>query len=140
MAQIYPSYFLDCINGRIKLIEGTIKVMLVTDRYEFSRDHSKRSDVQDFEAHGKGYDVGGIELVGKRLELIDYVAVFSADMPRWTNATIRAAGYVAYHVAGYAPMDELICYDEFDEEKISSSGLFEIEFPGGVILDMGQRE
>lgn len=139
---IYNSFFTDLKNGEIDLTNDTISVMLVTSAYVPNRDtHSKRSNVTG-EVTGTGYTQGGKELQSKIVsqDNSNDRALFDANDLSWEESTITARGAVIYKSTGNASTDNLITYVDFTEDKISSSGIFEIKWNENGILSLKQSD
>jgi hypothetical protein len=126
MARPYESLFVDLLCGRVDLLRGTVKVLLVAEGYRVRLDrHSRRSDIEG-ECRGKGYVAGGVELAGRQVVLGKTAppggvtiagtaygigemiperfrrdewpnrAFFLAGNPFWPEVSVRAIGAVVY--------------------------------------------
>lgn len=122
---IYDSLFGDLMTGRFAVGRDDFKVLLVTGKYRPSPSHRTRADING-EVEGAGYAAGGAAV---------QLAATSNDPPTlelggatWARAKIRAEGAVYYHArGGEAAADELIAFVSFDEEVISTGGLWVLE-------------
>lgn len=128
---VYNSFKRDVANGSIDLDTDTIKIMLVTSAYVPNVDtHTKRSDITS-EVVGTGYTAGGIALANKTMTVdnANDRALWDADDPFWTVATITARGAVLYKArGGAATADELIGYLDFGADKTSTGANFTVQF------------
>ena len=105
-----------------------IKAMLVTVDYTPNIDtHVFKSDVTN-EAVGTGYTAGGQAIVNRTITINNTLdlAVYDGDDLQWTPATITARGAVLYKDTGVAGTSPLIAYIDFNVDKVSSSGDFDI--------------
>mgnify|MGYP003576003080 FL=1 len=100
-------------KGVIDLETDVIKALLVEDSYQpaESSPHEFRTDVPG-EISGPGYTAGGVTLTGKQVTVDagTHQAVFSADIPSWSNASFSAAGLVLYRDTGDPATSPLIGY------------------------------
>lgn len=136
---IYNSFKKNIMNGSIDLDTDTIKVALVTSSYSPNQDtHEDMADVSN-EVSGTGYTAGGATLANKAVtaDNTDNEGVFDADDVTWSGSTITARGAVVYKSTGTAANDLLICYIDFGEDKVSSSGNFKIAWNAEGILNLG---
>lgn len=136
---IYNSFKKNVMNGGIDLDTDTIKVALVTSSYTPNADtHEDMADVTN-EVEGTGYTAGGATLANPAVtaDTTDDEGVFDADDVTWSNSTITARGAVVYKSTGTAANDLLICYIDFGENKVSSSGNFTITWNAEGIINLG---
>jgi len=134
---IYNSFKRDIMNGSIDLDTDTIKVALVTSSYTPDIDaHEDFADVTN-QVEGAGYTAGGATLsVTVSVDDTDDEGVFDAADVTWSSSTITARGAVIYKSTGTAANDLLICYIDFGEDKVSSSGNFVITWATEGIINL----
>lgn len=136
---IYNSFKAKIMDGSIDLNTDTIKVALVTSSYTPDQDtHDFFDDVTN-EVVGDGYTAGGATLANCAVtaDNTDNEGVFDADDVTWSSSTITARGAVVYKSTGVASTSPLICYIDFGEDKVSSSGNFVLSFNAEGILNLG---
>jgi hypothetical protein len=125
---IYNSCNDDMARGAIDFDTDNFRAVLVTSAYTPNKDtHLKRSDITN-EVVGAGYSTGGIacactvtkDTANDRVTL-QFAAV------SWPNSTITARGCVyCKWRGGAASADEIIAYDDFGLDEISSNGTFSV--------------
>jgi len=126
---IYDSFLDEVQHAAIDLDLVTVKAMLVTSAYAPDKGvHTKRSDVTN-EVTGTGYTAGGqasTVTVAKDVAL-HKITTTLAGMT-WPTSTITARGAVYYVSRGGASSaDELIAYDDFGSNIVTSGGTFTLE-------------
>jgi hypothetical protein len=115
----YRSFHSAMLLGGVNLAVDDIGLLIVGERYvpDFQR-HSRRSDIEPFEASGDGYTKGGV----KSTATVDYTATgltVTLGGARLAKATIRARGGVYYLAQGGDPSeDTLLFYHDFGPEPI----------------------
>lgn len=134
---IYNSFKRDIMNGGIDLDTDTIKVALVTSTYTPNIDtHEDFADITN-EVTGTGYTAGGATLsVTVSVDNTDDEGVFDATDVTWSSSTITARGAVIYKDTGTPATSPLICYIDFGEDKVSSSGDFTITWATEGIINL----
>jgi hypothetical protein len=115
--------------GSIDFDTDSFKVMLVTSAYTPDKDaHDFRNDVTN-EVSGTGYTAGGTATtvtVGTVDTGNDRVDITFGAVS-WTTSTITARGAVYYKSRGGASSaDEIILYDDFGGDIVSSAGTFSL--------------
>ncbi len=130
------------MRGAVVLDHDHIWVMLVGNSYvpKFN-EHSRRSHIFG-EVQAEGYEAGGKELSGCRIETdkLTGVARFTADDVVWPKSSINATGCVFFKGRGKgSEYDELIaCLALEDEIDYSLNGDFWLEFSRNGILELGR--
>lgn len=81
-------------------------------------------DLAYHEVTGTGYTAGGQEIANKTLSQANGVTTFDGDNVSWANSTLTARYAVVYEAASKI----LLAYQDFGENKSSSSGTFEIQW------------
>lgn len=116
------------LNKEIDWDTDTIKVLLTTSTYTPSQDaHDYKDDVTN-EVTGTGYTAGGATL-GTKSNSYDggtNVRTLDAADVSWASSTITARYAVIYVDTGSAATSPLIGYLNFESDKSSSSGTFQI--------------
>lgn len=130
---VYDSFRRSLLAGGIDLATDPVKVMLVGDSYQPDRRHATTADVYGEVGVGGGYVAGGAELTGKTVAAD---GTFDAADVVWPSSTISARGCVLYG----GETGELICYFDFDVNRMSMAGVFRLTWdPAGIItLDDGE--
>ena len=127
----YGNAFKAAFNKEIDLDEATkIKIQLCTSSYTPDQDtHDYEDDITN-EVVGAGYTEGGAELASLAPTYTAGTNVFAFDAAdvTWTSSTITARYAVVYYNSGTPSTSPLICYIDFGEDVISTSGDFKIEF------------
>lgn len=137
---IYNSFKKDIMSGAIDLDTDTIKVALVTSTYTPDIDaHEFYDDLTNEVANGNGYATGGATLADAAVTAddTDDEGVLDATDTAWADSTITARGAVLYKDTTVASTSPLICYFDFGEDKVSSSGTFTISWNAEGILNLG---
>lgn len=126
---IYNSAIDDMARGLIDFDTDTFKAMLVTSTYSPNKDtHDRRDDVTN-EVVGAGYTTGGVAsaVTVTKDTANDRVTLVFAQVT-WTSSTITARGCVYYKSRGGASSsDELVAYDDFGTDIVSSNGTFIVQ-------------
>jgi hypothetical protein len=114
------------VKGDLDFDTLTFKVMLVTSTYTENKDHDFRDDITN-EVVGTNYTAGGatatvtvsaIDTTNDRVEI-------SLGGASWASSTITAAGAVYYVSRGGASSaDELIAFNDFGGDVVSTAGTF----------------
>jgi hypothetical protein len=127
------------MNGSIDLDTDDIQVALVTSSYTPNVDSHDNFDDVTNEVSGTGYTAGGADLTTETVSVdnTDDEGVFDADDLTWSSSTITARGAVIYKNTGTPSTSKLICYFDFGEDKVSSSGDFTISWNAEGILNLG---
>ena len=124
----YDSFWDDKDHGNIIPSGDSYYAMLVTSAYTPDKAvHSKRSDITN-EVAATGYTAGGVPVtctITKDTVNARQILTFAAiSIP---NSTITARGAVYYkHRGGAATADELVAYDDFGSDQISSAANFNV--------------
>ncbi|AZO95287.1 hypothetical protein [Halocella sp. SP3-1] len=84
----------------------------------------ENGDLAYFEISGTGYTSGGQEISNKTLAQVEGITTFDGDNVSWVNSTLTARYAVVYETS----TGILLSYQDFGEEKSSSSGNFEIQW------------
>lgn len=132
-AKMYSKWFEAIINKEV-LDTDTIKVMLCTSSYTPSQTtHKYKSSVTN-EVSGTGYTSGGATLSSKTVGTSGLVFTFDAADITWSSSTITARYAVFYVDTGSDSTSTLLCYWDFGQDEISSSGNFTLTFSGSGIF------
>lgn len=117
-------------NGKQLIRKGInrLRVMLTTEGYEPSIDHTDCSDVTH-EVCGEGYLKGGREAPRVREHECDGVITVCCDPICWPQSTITDACYAVF----YVPSEGLVCVYEFDKPTSSVCHEFVIDLPDGIV-------
>jgi len=136
---VYNNFKKNIMNGSIDLDTDTIKVALVTSSYTPDEDSDEYFDDVTNEVSGTGYTAGGATLASAAVtaDTTDDEGVFDADDVSWTSSTITARGAVLYKSTGTPSTSPLIAYLDFGEDKVSTSGTFQITWNAEGILNLG---
>ena len=140
---VYNSFARALFDGSINLRKDAIFAMLVIDYEPDKANHLSRADVMRYEVQGMGYRTGGRQLQGQvvYLDTLRDRSVFDAADLAWPDTALTAAGVILYRAGGGPPSaDLLICCHQFDTEKTSSGGPFDVKWDEAGILDLGQCE
>jgi hypothetical protein len=113
------------LNGDVDLAADTTKVVLLTDSYTPSADHTVYSDVSSYEvANGHGYTTGGVEVAMTVTDddANDGTTVDSAD-PSWTasGGSIGPFRYAAWYDDTHAS-NVLIHLFDFGSNQTANDG------------------
>lgn len=132
-AKLYGPFLQSLANKEVDLDSDTLKVMLCTSSYSPNQDtHRYKSDVTN-EVTGTGYTAGGQTLTGVTVtyNATTNTLMLDANDPVWTGSTITARFLVIYDdTPSTAATKPLICYWDFGEDQISSSGNFTATISG----------
>ncbi len=118
-------------GAQINLGSNTFKVALMTSSYTPARDSDQYwSDISANEASGTGYSAGGATLanVTWTKDGTNHRAIFKADNPSWTGATITFRYAVVYKSTGTASTSPLICYADFSSNQSATNGTVTISY------------
>jgi hypothetical protein len=115
--------------GSIDFDTDSFKVMLVTSAYTPNKDtHDFRDDVTN-EVSGTGYTAGGVAttVTVSAVDTANDRVDITFGAVSWPSSTITARGAVYYKSRGGASSaDEIILYDDFGSDIISSGGTFSL--------------
>lgn len=136
---LYPKMFEAAFTEELQLTTDTIKVMLCTsasNAYSARTTVKYKADVTN-EVTGTGYTAGGLTLSGTRVSSTTgsvYTLDFSTD-PVWTTSTITAR-YAVFYDDTPASNKPLLCWWDFGQDEISSSGNFTLTLSASGILTL----
>lgn len=125
---IYDSVTRDEANGAVNFGSDTFKAMLVTSTYSPNKKtHTKRSDVTN-EVTGTGYTAGGVAITCTvALDTANDKTTLTFGAISWASSTITARGLAVYKSRGGASSaDELVFYDDFGADIVSTAGTFSV--------------
>lgn len=132
-AKLYGPFLQSLAAKEISLASDTLKAMLCTSSYAPNQDtHRYKSDVTN-EVTGTGYTAGGQTLTGVTVtyNATTNTLMLDANDPVWTGSTITARFLVIYDdTPSTTATKPLICYWDFGEDQISSSGNFTATISG----------
>ncbi|WP_439030203.1 hypothetical protein [Gordonia terrae] len=139
-SKLYGPMFLSLGNGEINFNTHTFKAMLCTSSYAPNQDtHRYKADVTNEIAGGgsTGYTTGGQTLTGVTVAYNAATNLYSVDFndPSWPNSNITARFMVVYDDTP-ATNKPLVCYWDFDEDKISASGNFTGTLSGSGLVNI----
>lgn len=134
-AKMYSKGFEAILNKEVDLDTDTIKVMLCTSSYAPNQStHKYKSDITN-ESSGTGYTAGGAILASKTVGTSGLVFTFDAADVTWSSSTITARYAVFYDdTPATAATKPLICYWDFGQDEVSSSGNFTLTISGSGIF------
>lgn len=124
---VYPLGITRAYSGDIDVDGHTIKCALLTSNYSPNlQTQQSWSTISDDEVSGSGYTGGGVTLGDAAVGLKSGTSIFQfwSNDCQWENSTITARYAVIYD----SNTSYLICYIDFGENKVSSSGLFKLDF------------
>jgi len=129
----YNSAKAEIVGGVQDLDTNTFRIMLLTASYTPNIDsHTTRADLTN-EVSGTGYTAGGQALAGVSLSVdnANDRAVWDANDPTWTTATITGARYGAVYKSngGAASGDPLTLLIDFGAAYSSVAEDFVIQLP-----------
>jgi hypothetical protein len=124
---IFNSFPDDLARALIDMDADTFKMMLVTSSYVPNKDtHTKRSDVTN-EVTGTGYTTGGATCACTVVkDTVNDKVTFTFAVTDWPTSTLTARGAVIYKSTGTASNDNLVAYDDFGSNVVSSSATFSV--------------
>ena len=129
----FPHYLLEDVFGNIT--SSTIKCALLTSAHTFNQETNDYwDDVSANEVSGTGYSAGGATLTSVTCAETTRVTTVDAADVSWGSSTITAEYAVIYESIGAASANPIIATIDFDGEKSSSSGTFQITFNASGIL------
>jgi hypothetical protein len=127
----YGQALLQALKGTIDLETDPVKVMLTTSSYTPNQDtHIFKSSVTG-EVSGTGYTAGGkaISNLSMTYTAATNTITITGDPVEWANSTITARYAVIYvDKTGADSVKPLLGYVDFGSDKISSDGLFKIQW------------
>ncbi|AZG48855.1 hypothetical protein [Gordonia insulae] len=133
-AKMYSKGFEAVFNKEVDLDTDTIKVMLCTSSYTPNQStHKYKSSVTN-EASGTGYTAGGATLTSKTVGTSSLTFTFDAADVTWSSSTITARYAVFYVSTGSDATSTLLCYWDFGQDEVSSSGNFTLTISGSGIF------
>lgn len=130
----YNPYFVELSSGTFDHSSGgsSLKVMLTTSSYTFSKLHDFRNDITN-EVTGTGYSAGGETLANQTVTQDDSndQADMDFDDVEWASSTITARHAIFYKNVGSAATDNLWCDVDFEADFSSAATTFRIEIDAG---------
>ncbi|MDL9944164.1 hypothetical protein QSJ19_00925 [Gordonia sp. ABSL11-1] len=136
-AKMYGLFLKSLANKEVDLDSDTLKVMLCTSSYTPNQDtHQYKSDVTN-EITGTGYSAGGQTLTGVTVtyNAATNTLMLDANDPSWGSSTLTARYLVAYDdTPATAAAKPLICYWDFGQDEVSSSGNFTATISGSGLI------
>jgi hypothetical protein len=127
----YNSYKAFALNGKnIDLDTDTIKVALCTSTYAPSIDNHDYFDDVTNEVSATGYTAGGatLTLTVTKNTTNDMAVVTASASTTWAASSITARYAVIYKNTGDPATSPLICYVDFDGNKVSDGDNFIIDW------------
>lgn len=128
MATLYQQGLEDFIDGKIDLLNDTIKYALLGTGYTFSAAHEYWDDVSTNEVSSTNYTAGGQALGGKTVTLVSGAVEFDANDLVWGGVTFSARYGILYKDTGTASTSTLIAYYDFGSTLSLSSESVKIFF------------
>jgi len=126
----YNPYFVSLVSALFDHSSGgsTLKAMLTTSAYTYSKLHDFRDDITN-EVVGTGYVAGGETITTPVVTQDDTndQADMDFDDIEWTGSTITARNAILYKSVGSAATDNLWCRINFGADFSSSATTFRIE-------------
>jgi hypothetical protein len=135
IAKLYGKLILSLFSKKIDWDNDTIKVMLCTSSYAVDQDtHQYKNSVTD-EVIGEGYTAGGATLANKTITYTagNNTCSIDADDTIWSASTLTARYAVIYADTGVDSTSPLIGYLDFEVDKSSDAGEFEITWDNSGI-------
>ena len=133
-AKLYSKVFEAAFNKEIDLDSDTIKVMLATSAYTPNQSTHKYKSAITNEVSGAGYTAGGATLTSKTVGASGLTYTFDAADITWSSSTITARYAIFYVDTGTASTSPLLCYWDFGQDEISSSGNHTLTLSGSGIF------
>lgn len=106
-----------------------LRVLLLSDEYDFDPAHGRLADVSPFEIEGDGYPAGGIPL---RCRISDEPAVLFDDV-HLTGCTFTAH----YSALVRYPAGEVVLVERFASPKACAAGTFDVAWPRQGLIRFG---
>lgn len=126
-----------CNSFKEELLQGihdfstdTFKIALYTSASNLSA--STTAYTASNEASGAGYTAGGNTLTGASVSLSSGIAYVSFSDTTWSASSITARGALIYNSS---KANRAVAVFVFGEDKTTSSGNFEIQFPAANPTD-----
>lgn len=133
-SKMYAKGFESVFNKEIDLDTDSVKVMLATSGYTPNQaSHKYKSSVTN-EVSGTGYTAGGATLTSKTAGASSLTFTFDAADITWSSSTITARYAIFYVDTGTASTSPLLCYWDFGQDEISSSGNFTLTLSSSGIF------
>jgi hypothetical protein len=114
----------DLMDAGQDLTTATLKLALYDNTATLNENTAAYATAN--EVSGTGYSAGGATLTNVAVTTDGNVAIFDADNVSFANATITAQAALIYNNSN---SNSAICVLDFGENKSSSNGTFEIQFP-----------
>lgn len=133
---VYQDFVGEIHGGGIDWESDTIKVALLTDSYSPDQETDTHFDDVDTDevSSGDGYTSGGETISNASSSADDLVHTLDGDDVSWTESTITARYGVIYKDTGTASTSPLVAYIDFEENKSSSDGTFQIAWGSDGII------
>lgn len=133
-AKMYSKGFEAMLNKEVDLDTDTVKVMLATSSYTPNQSTHKYKTSVTNEVSGTGYTAGGATLTSKTASTSGLIFTFDAADITWSSSTITARYAVFYIDTGTAGTSPLLCYWDFGQDEVSSSGNFTLTISGSGVF------
>ena len=114
----------DLMDTTANLEADTLKVALFDNTATLNASTTAYATTN--EASGTNYTAGGEAMTGMAVTLDGSTAIFDADNVSWANATVTAQAALIYNNSF---SNAAIAVLDFGENKTSTNGTFEIQFP-----------
>ena len=133
-SKMYAKGFEAVFNKEVDLDTDTVKVLLASNAYTPNQStHKYKSSVTN-EISGAGYTAGGATLTSKTVGTTGLTFTFDSADITWSSSTLTARYAVFYIDTGTAATSPLLCYWDFGQDEISSSGNFTLTLSGSGIF------
>lgn len=116
----------DKLGGSI--LSQTIKVSLHTSSYTYNQDTDDYWDDADNEVSGTGYTHEGATLTSPTCTVSGQVTTFDAADTSWTSSAVTASQAVVYYCSGTDSTGLLISRVDFDGNKTTDNGTFQLQW------------
>ena len=133
-SKMYAKGFEAVFNKEVDLDTDSVKVLLATSAYTPNQSTHKYKSSVTSEVSGTGYTAGGATLTSKTVGTSGLTFTFDAADITWSSSTLTARYAVFYIDTGTASTSPLLCYWDFGQDEISSSGNFTLTLSSSGIF------
>jgi len=116
------------------ILTQTIKVSLHTSSYTYNQDTDDYWDDADNEVSGTGYTHEGATLTSPTCTVSGRVTTFDAADTSWTSSSVTASQAVYYYASGTDSTSLLIGRIDFDGNKTTDNGTFQLQYNASGIF------
>lgn len=125
------NYTFDFLNYGVNLLTNDIKILLVNNYIIDISNHHYLDDIQSFEiVNAYNYTTSGQLLLNTGIynDVVNSRYVFSASNVEWTTSRITSDGAIIYSDTGISSASPLICYLDFQSERVTNNTPFIINW------------